>query len=115
MTENEGPPSLGDLGQRLRRARQREAEATSSGSSGGRPRFTGIALAFRVGVELVAALAVGVGAGLLIDHWLGTTPWGLVVFFVLGWAAGVLNVYRAVTGMGSAVGYRNSNGGNDTV
>jgi len=107
MTEKEKPPSLSELGARLRRAREREAEEASSGRATG-PRLTGLGLAVRVGVELVAALAVGVGIGLLVDHWLGTKPWGLVVFFVLGWAAGVLNVYRAVSGIGGAVGYRNS-------
>ena len=103
MGNNDKPPSLSELGARLRRARERE---TAGGAPGGkRPRLTGFGLAVRVGVELVAALAVGVGIGLLVDRWLGTGPWGLIVFFILGWGAGVLNVYRAVTGLGSAVGY----------
>jgi len=51
---------------------------------------------------LVAALIVGVGIGLLLDRWLGTTPWFLIVFFLLGAAAGILNVYRAASGMGLA-------------
>ncbi|HEU5017218.1 MAG TPA: AtpZ/AtpI family protein [Pseudolabrys sp.] len=33
--------------------------------------------------------------GWLLDRWLGTTPWGLVVLVMLGFAAGVLNVMRA--------------------
>ncbi len=41
-----------------------------------------------------------------MDKWLGTRPWGMVVFFFLGVAAGMLNVYRAVAGMGGAVGFR---------
>jgi ATP synthase protein I len=59
-----------------------------------------LGLAFRIAVELVAALAVGLGIGWAIDRWLGTRPWGLVVFFFLGAAAGMLNVYRAVGGSG---------------
>lgn len=101
MTEKKGPPSLADLSARLRRARARE-----EGASGGAPRvrLTGIGIAFRVGVELVAGIAVGAGSGLLFDYWLGTSPWGLVVFCILGWGAGVLNVYRIMTGMESAAG-----------
>ncbi|MFN3448369.1 MAG: AtpZ/AtpI family protein [Roseococcus sp.] len=51
-------------------------------------------IGFRAGVEVVSALIVGVGLGLLLDGWLGTWPWLFLVFFVLGAAAGVLNVYR---------------------
>ncbi|MCX8133478.1 MAG: AtpZ/AtpI family protein [Roseococcus sp.] len=51
-------------------------------------------IGFRAGVEVVSALIVGVGLGLLLDRWLGTWPWLFLVFFVLGAAAGVLNVHR---------------------
>jgi ATP synthase protein I len=33
--------------------------------------------------------------GWLLDRWLGTSPGGLIVFVLLGFAAGVLNVMRA--------------------
>ncbi|MCS6890107.1 MAG: AtpZ/AtpI family protein [Rhodovarius sp.] len=49
---------------------------------------------FRAGVEVVSALMVGVGLGLLLDRWLGTWPWLFLVMFLVGSAAGVLNVYR---------------------
>lgn len=98
MTEEKRPPSLADLSARLRRARGQDDQ--SSGAP--RTRMTGIGIAFRVGVEMVAGLAVGAGIGLLVDHWLGTSPWGLVVFLVFGWGAGVLNVYRIMTRMESA-------------
>ncbi len=100
MTEEKRPPSLADLSARLRRARARETEP------GGAPRMrmTGIGIAFRAGVEMVAGIAVGAGTGLLFDHWLGTSPWGLVVFSILGWGAGVLNVYRIMAGMEAAAG-----------
>jgi ATP synthase protein I len=41
-----------------------------------------------------------------LDHWLGTKPWGMIGLFFLGVAAGMVNVWRAVTGQGMAVGYR---------
>ncbi len=55
---------------------------------------------FNVGVELVAGVLVGVGLGLFIDWMFETSPWGLIIFFILGSVAGMLNVYRALTGQG---------------
>jgi ATP synthase protein I len=52
---------------------------------------------FRAGVEVVSALIVGVGLGFALDRWLGTWPWLFLLFFVLGSAAGVLNVYRLLS------------------
>ncbi len=71
---------------------------------------SGINIALRIGVELVAALMVGVAIGIGLDRWLGTTPWLMVVFIVLGAAAGILNVVRVMNGMGGAVGYRRGPG-----
>jgi ATP synthase protein I len=56
----------------------------------------GLALASRVGLELVAATVLGAGLGYALDRWLGTGPWLLVVGVVLGAAAGFLAVYRLV-------------------
>jgi ATP synthase protein I len=63
-------------------------------------------MAMRIGVELVAAMVVAMGAGWLLDRWLGTKPWLMIVFFFLGSAAGIMNVYRAVNGLGLAAGYK---------
>ena len=43
---------------------------------------------------------------ILIDGWLGTKPWAMIVFFFLGSLAGILNVYRAQTGQYYKVGFR---------
>ena len=67
-------------------------------------------MAIRVSVELVAALAVGVAIGWLLDYWLGTMPGMMIVFFILGGAAGVMNVYRTVSGIGHGVGYKPQKG-----
>ena len=56
----------------------------------------GLALASRVGLELVAATVLGAGLGYGLDRWLGTGPWLVVVGVVLGAAAGFLAVYRLV-------------------
>ena len=51
---------------------------------------------FKISTELVAALVIGVGIGLLVDNYLGTKPIGLIIFFILGAFAGFLNVYRVM-------------------
>ena len=103
MGEDKPPNRLGELDARLRKARS-EGETLASNGGATNP-MAGFGMAFRIGVELVAALVVGVGIGLLLDNWLGTGPWFLVAFFCLGAAAGVLNVYRAASGIGMAPGY----------
>ena len=45
-------------------------------------------------VEIVAAMAVGLGIGLLIDNYFNTRPIFTLIFFLLGSAAGILNVFR---------------------
>ena len=67
----------------------------------------GMALAGRVTTELVAGLVVGAFIGWAFDNWLGTTPTLMVVFFFLGSAAGMMNVWRALTGRGMAAGFVN--------
>jgi ATP synthase protein I len=47
-----------------------------------------------VGFSFVLAVGLGVWFGLLVDRWLGSSPWGFFLFFVFGLVAGVLNVYR---------------------
>jgi len=113
MTDKNPPPSLEDLDARLRRAHERRPEQGAENDPGPSRDSIGAGLGFalRIGVELVAALAVGVGVGFLLDRWLGTAPWLMVVFFFLGSAAGFLNVYRAVSGYGYAAGYRRDNNG----
>jgi ATP synthase protein I len=49
-----------------------------------------------VGLSFVLAIVLGAWLGWLLDRWLGTSPWLFFVFFLIGLAAGVLNVYRTV-------------------
>jgi ATP synthase protein I len=56
---------------------------------------SGYARGFRLSSELVAGVLVGAGLGWLIDRWFGVAPWGLIVFLLLGFVAGVLNVMRS--------------------
>ena len=55
--------------------------------------------AFKLGTELVAAVAVGTIIGFILDTWFDTKPWLIIVFFFLGAAAGLLNVIRTANQM----------------
>ena len=55
--------------------------------------------AFKLGTELVAAVAVGTIIGFILDNWFDTKPWLIIIFFFLGAAAGVLNVIRTANRM----------------
>ena len=50
--------------------------------------------AFKLGTELVAAVAIGTIIGFILDSWFDTKPWLIIIFFFLGSAAGMLNVIR---------------------
>lgn len=89
------PDDLAKLGRRLDEAQQRQALDK-------RPPPTQLGIAGRFATELVAAVVVGSGLGWGIDWLLGrfghhTSPAFLLVFFVLGAAAGIRNVMRAAS------------------
>jgi ATP synthase protein I len=83
----------GSFEERLRSARERQQNGRpipAPDDKGPSPMGIGV----RVGVELVAAMAVAVAIGWGLDRWLGTTPWLMSVFVLLGGAAGIANVWR---------------------
>ena len=84
---------LRDLGERLGR---HHPDRPSDSEPGQRPSAdpSAIARGFRLSTELVAGVLVGAGIGWLLDRWLGSSPLGMIVFLLLGFAAGVLNVMR---------------------
>ena len=57
--------------------------------------MAGYGQAFKLSSEFIAGIVVGAGLGWVIDGFLGTSPWGLIIFLLLGFAAGVLNVLRS--------------------
>ena len=54
----------------------------------------GAGFGFKISTEIVAALIVGVGIGLIVDNYFNSQPFGLIIFFILGALAGFLNIYR---------------------
>jgi ATP synthase protein I len=57
--------------------------------------MSGFARGMRLSAELVGGVVIGFILGWLLDRGLGTAPWGMIVFLLLGFAAGVLNVMRS--------------------
>ena len=55
--------------------------------------------AFKLGTELVAAVMVGTIIGFILDNWFDTKPLLIIIFFLFGAAAGILNVFRAAKRM----------------
>jgi len=85
---------ISDLGERLDKVKsQRDADAEAELDAEMRGR--GMAYGMRMAAELVGAVIVGGLIGVGLDWLLGTKPWLFLLFFVLGFAAGVLNVVRA--------------------
>ncbi|MDP1808261.1 MAG: AtpZ/AtpI family protein [Actinomycetota bacterium] len=50
-----------------------------------------------LGVDLVANTLVGLGFGYLLDRWLGTTPWLMIVGLVMGSVSGFMTIFRALS------------------
>ena len=96
-----------DLDKRLEAARQRNQPALA----GTGPKIDdGMGTGMRSGVEFGAALLISIGIGIVLDRWWHTSPVALLVMLVLGFAAGLLNVYRAMKGMGYGQTYKPSSG-----
>ncbi len=80
--------------ERLRTAQARQAADMPKPAAGSNDMPAAMGIGVRVGVELVSALAVGLAIGWGLDWLLGTRPWMLALFVLLGGAAGVANVWR---------------------
>ena len=86
---------LGNLDQRLSAIKDsRKIETDSSGSEQAQARASAMAMGLRLSSELVAGVLVGAALGWGFDRLLSTSPWGLIVFLLLGFTAGVINVMR---------------------
>ncbi|MBO21413.1 MAG: hypothetical protein CMM26_03400 [Rhodospirillaceae bacterium] len=94
MTDPDHPPELPELKQRLGKIRDRRAGEQQKSSSRSKGGASDIGVGAKVVVDLVAGVGFGGGIGWSLDWWLETKPWFLVVFLMLGFVAGLLNVIR---------------------
>jgi ATP synthase protein I len=85
---------VSDLGERLDKVKAQQ-QADVQADLDAEMRGRGMAYGMRMAAELVGAVIVGGLIGIGLDWLLGTKPWLFLLFFVLGFAAGVLNVVRA--------------------
>ncbi|MFD2204326.1 AtpZ/AtpI family protein [Kiloniella antarctica] len=94
MPNPEDHSSLTDLDKRLRAARERHEQVNNPVSNNRAEAASGMAVGFRISVEIVAALIMGFGIGYYLDIWLGTKPWLMIIFFFLGIGAAFVNILR---------------------
>lgn len=74
--------------------RLNHARKTRKSNEEPKQKNSGLNVAFKIATDLIAAIAVGVGIGWGLDSWLSTKPLFLLIFFLIGTAAGLLNVIR---------------------
>ena len=84
---------LRHLGERLNQVRS--SQPSEHAAPPPQASASAMARGLRLSTELVAGVIVGAGIGWLLDRWLGISPWGFIVFLLLGFAAGLLNVMRS--------------------
>ena len=91
---------------RLLREKIARAQGARSANVAGQARtsgdMSGMGRGMRLGTEFIAAILVGAVAGYLLDRWLNTAPWIMLVMLLVGFAAGVLNVVRSAAEMNRA-------------
>ena len=81
-----------DIGRKLDALKGRSDPAREEEN---RRRGAAFGQAFRYAAELVVGVGVGGFIGWLLDRQFGSAPWLMVLFVILGFAAGLLNVIRA--------------------
>lgn len=105
-----GKPGEAELSERLRQleerlgtARAEEAAETARVAAQGSD-ASGLGSAMRLSTEFVAGTIAGAALGWVIDRLLGTSPWGFIIFLMLGFAAGIMNAMRAAGMLGTSPG-----------
>lgn len=92
MAEEQRPPSFDEFDARLKKLRAEDHRSAAETEAPSEKLRFGSGL--QAGIELVAGVGGGLLLGWALDRWLDTAPLLLIVFFMLGAAAGVLNAYR---------------------
>lgn len=94
MSDPKQPPSFDELGQKISKARRQAGLEEEDGADDLRLSGAAMGMAWRMSIELVVALFVCTGIGWALDQWFGSAPWLMLVFLVLGAAAGLNNAVR---------------------
>ncbi len=75
----------------VRNARDAEVVRADAARTAG----TAMGIGLRIGIELVVGVAIGTGGGFALDRWLHTAPWLMILGLIIGFAAGLKNVFRS--------------------
>ena len=105
MTRYDSKGGANDPDQELRRRREAlDAKLGIDAPPPARPNAakSDLARGLKLSSEFIAGIVVGALIGYLFDRFLGTSPFGLIVFLMLGFAAGILNVLRETGAMAKA-------------
>lgn len=109
MADQQGPPGKGpdgiagehaaldSLNAKLDAVRDRQAEEGRQQVEADPRQTRSVGKAWSLAIEMVAAVCVSLFIGWWLDRWLGTAPWGLLGFILLGVATAMWSAIR--TGM----------------
>ena len=98
---------LKDFEKRLENIKYKTAKKNNKKSQSLNLRNLGLYL--RSGLELFASIVVGLVIGIVMDKYFETSPLFLIIFLMLGFASGIMNVYRSVKKLGFEVGFKKKN------
>lgn len=99
MSGSGKPSPFDSLDKRLKAVRDRRRKSEGKGSSARGGASSGLGVGMRIATEIVACIGVGVAIGLFLDAQLGTKPWLMLLFMLLGTAAAFYNVIRVAKGL----------------
>lgn len=115
-SKGHGGAAEDDFSERLKRLQAQVGRKDASASSGLAPRAdpggaSALGQAMRLSSEFIGGVVVGGALGWAFDWFLGTKPWGLMGFLVLGMATGIYNVMRSSGFLGPTVGAKDRKNG----
>lgn len=98
--------NLHDLKSRLDAARNKNDEGHIPDGTKGERAMDGMALGMRILTEMIGAILVAGFIGYMLDKWLGSAPWLLLVFCLLGFITAIFNLLKFLNGYSGGVGYK---------
>ena len=81
-----------ELSTRLKIAKKK---ANKNSFTNNKKNTSSLGTALKLSTEMVAAVLVGSIIGFILDNWFDSKPWLTIIFFIVGAAAGILNVIKS--------------------
>ena len=99
---------LKDLEKRLKNFKNKNSKQFNKNKKN--QNFKDLGSFLKIGVELCSSIIVGLVIGIFLDTYFKTKPLFMIIFFLLGSGAGIINVYRTTKKIGFEVGFKKKNG-----